>query len=348
MKTFNFKNKPVIDYGAFIISYIARDEFNEILSPVDMKCSLDKYLDIFDSKLSNFIKNEIEFFRHFEGITVVTLGFIDDFEELYSLQDYLDEFNKSTNEELFNYLGGAFIGAFSKDDNEGWGKVKHSMALMKNYISSLEGVDENHKKNILDLYDSPAETRMRLKYIIEKFIDIYSEFEDELLERSNKEKIRYEKLLNNNLEKFMRVNHLDKIKSIIGEDDDIDIYVSYCNKVGVKFNKVENKLKVIIGYKNIEFDEFKSLEKNLEKFLKLISDKTRQKIISLIADKPWYNQAMAKELDITPATVNYHIQSFLVIDLVSIDERDNKVYYSLNKDMANKYIDILKGKLKLI
>lgn len=345
---FKFKYKPVIDYGTFIINYVCREEIDENLGIVDIKCGLDKYLDLFDSKLSSFIKKEIEFFKPLEGITVATLGFIDDFEELYSVQDYLDEFNKSTDEELFNYLGGAFISEFSKGDNDGWEKVKYSMELMKSYISNLEGIDESHKKNILDLYDSPNETRMRLKYIIEKFIDIYSEFEDELREKSNKEKIRYEELLNENVEKFMKVNHLDKIKSIIGEEDDVDIYVSYCNKVGVRFNKVENRVMAIIGYKNIEFEELKSLEKNLEKFLKLISDKTRQKIISLIADKPWYNQAMAKELDITPATVNYHIQSFLVIDLVSIDEKDNKIYYSLNKDMANKYIDILKGKLKLI
>lgn len=345
---FKFKHKPVINYETFIINYVCREEINDTLGIVDIKCGLDKYLDLFDSKLSSFIKKEIEFFKPLEGIIAVTSGFIEDFEELYSVQDYLDQFNKSTEEELFNYLGEAFIGEFSKDDNDEWEKVKNSMKLMKNYISSLEGIDENQKKNILDLYDSPNETRMRLKYIIEKFIQVYGEFEYELEEKSNKEKIRYEQLLNNNLEKFMRVNHLDKIKSIIGEDDDIDIYVSYCNKVGVRFNKVENKLKAIIGYKNIEFYELKSLEKNLEKFLKLISDKTRQKIISLIADKPWYNQAMAKELDITPATVNYHIQSFLVIDLVSVNEKDNKVYYSLNKDIANKYIDILKGKLKLI
>ena len=47
------------------------------------------------------------------------------------------------------------------------------------------------------------------------------------------------------------------------------------------------------------------------------------------------------------ATVNYHLQKFLIIGLVAVNQTDNKTYYKLNKETADKYIELLRKKLNL-
>ena len=351
IKQITFIDKPILEFVSTFLVYMNIDDNLKLISEYGV--NVDEYayevMKNIDSKLSPFVKGEIEFFRPLDSIVVSVLGFVHDLETISNIGEYFNNFDVYTDEELFDYLGGAFLARYYKADNDKWGMVNHDINLMKEYITSINDIDTEMKDRILSLYQSPVETKMRLRYVVSSFYNIYKEFEDKLVEKARSEKNRYLELVKNDPCRFIEINYLNTVIDINeGECKyDIEVYVSYISHFGVNFNIRENKLSAVIGCRNIELYNSRNISINLEKFLKLISDNTRQRILFHLADRSWYTQELSRELGITPATVNYHLQNFLLIDLVTLREENNKVYYSLNKEVANKYLDYLKNKLKL-
>lgn len=351
IKSITFIDKPILEFVSTFLVYMNIEENLKLISEYGVE--IDEYayevIKSIDEKLSSFVKGEIEFYRPLDSIAVSVLGFAHDLETITNIGEYFNNFDVYTDEELFDYLGGAFLTRYYKADNEQWGMVNHDLNLMREYISSIDDIDYEMKDRILSLYQSPVETKMRLRHIVSSFYNVYKEFEDELVKKAREEKNRYLELVKNDPYKFIDINYLN---TVIDTNEDkckyeIDIYVSYMSHFGVNFNSRENKLSAVIGCKNIELYNSRTISTNLEKFLKLISDNTRQKILFHLAERPWYTQELSRELGITPATVNYHLQNFLLIDLITLKEEKNKVYYFLNKKVANRYLDYLKNKLKL-
>lgn len=68
--------------------------------------------------------------------------------------------------------------------------------------------------------------------------------------------------------------------------------------------------------------------------LKAIGDPTRMKIIHLLAERPCYLQELAKELELTPATVSHHIGVLITEDLIGLMVTSGKkrVYYQLRRE----------------
>lgn len=351
IKRVTFIDKPILEFVSTFLVYMNVEDKLKIISEygVEADAYAQEVINSIDNKLSQFVKGEIEFFRPLDSIVVSVLGFVYDLETITNLGEYFNNFDVYTDEELFDYLGGAFLARYYKSDNEQWGTVNHDIELMKEYIRAIDDIDSEMKDRILSLYQSPMETKMRLRHIVSSFYNAYKEFESDLVEKARIERNRYIELVKNDPHKFIEINYLNTVIDV-NEDEckyDIEIYVSYMSHFGVKVNTRGNKLSAVIGCRNIELYNSRNISSNLEKFLKLISDNTRQRILFHLADRDWYTQELSRELGITPATVNYHLQNFLLIDLVTLKEENNKVYYSLNKEVANKYLDYLKNKLKL-
>lgn len=71
--------------------------------------------------------------------------------------------------------------------------------------------------------------------------------------------------------------------------------------------------------------------------LKAIGDATRLKILHLLAERPRYLQELARELELTPATVCHHMGILSSAELVSfsVEEGKKKVYYHLLRENVN-------------
>jgi DNA-binding transcriptional ArsR family regulator len=67
--------------------------------------------------------------------------------------------------------------------------------------------------------------------------------------------------------------------------------------------------------------------------LKALSDPTRLKILHLLVERPCYLQEMAKELELTPATVLHHLGLLMSQALIEIQvtTEKKKVYYRVNR-----------------
>ena len=79
--------------------------------------------------------------------------------------------------------------------------------------------------------------------------------------------------------------------------------------------------------------------------LKTISDPTRAKILKLIKDHPTYANDLAKVIELTPATVNHHLNMLVQNKLIKItinQEDKKKIYYQLNKQGIEDLLDSIK------
>ena len=67
--------------------------------------------------------------------------------------------------------------------------------------------------------------------------------------------------------------------------------------------------------------------------LKALGDPTRLKILRQLVEQPCYLQEMAKELELTPATVLHHLGVLMSQSLIEIQltTEKKKVYYQVNK-----------------
>lgn len=348
MINIKFHKRPIYQFAEWV-NYKYFDHRNEFFSTfhITLDEKLIKYTNLLDENISTFLKNELNFFNEAKVLQVIFYAYIDDY-DISTLDDYFDVFEKSSLETLFNYLGGCFLGQSLISDNKGWDDVKHDLTLMRNYIKNIEELSEEDKRVILDLYDSPEETKMRIKYLLTKLSKIYSTFEDEISAIIDKEEKKYIELYKSDKAKFIEINWFNRLDIHLESNLTLNLCVSYFSVIGLRVNTLTtNNIWAYVGYKNIEAYKYRHIENHFEKFLKLIGDKTRQKILFLLSERPWYTHELAKELNLAASTINYHLQNFVIIDIVSFKEIDNKCYYILNKENAKLFIDLLNSKLKL-
>lgn len=349
-----YVHKPIIDFMHSLYLFGNLDEGKEVLSQrgIVLDQEVQHIMHSIKKSLSGFVNNEIQTLSYLGTVDCLLIAFVSNYEELYSVEDFFTLYEKVPVEEVFRYIGNSFLMSYYSGSRVQWNKINHSIEEMKEFIKSLDDVDLDLKEKIIELYDDPEETKMRLRYIFKQFYTKgYKLFEKQILEKSKEEQIRYENLLDENPELFIEINL--KKPSINGtasmEYDTYKIHISYIQQYGYTV-LANNRLPypngtISIGCRNIDFYNNKNIVANFDKFLKMIADPTRFKIITYVGQRNWYVNELAKELQLTPATIHYHLETLHTLDMVSSFKDENKVMYRLNKNVTKQYIDYLSTKI---
>lgn len=79
--------------------------------------------------------------------------------------------------------------------------------------------------------------------------------------------------------------------------------------------------------------------------LKLLSDKSRFEIMRYIHSHNAYGNEIAEHLGLTTATVSHHMSALLEANLISLEQKNGKIYYHINKDTLSQYINLYEEKL---
>ena len=79
--------------------------------------------------------------------------------------------------------------------------------------------------------------------------------------------------------------------------------------------------------------------------MKLLSDKSRFEIMRYIHSHNAYGNEIAEHLGLTTATVSHHMSSLLEANLISLEQKNGKIYYHINKDTLSQYINFYEEKL---
>jgi DNA-binding transcriptional ArsR family regulator len=76
---------------------------------------------------------------------------------------------------------------------------------------------------------------------------------------------------------------------------------------------------------------------------KLLSDKSKVDILDYVSKKPGYGKELANELQLSTATISYHVNALLKEGLLKAEISTNKVYYTLNQEVLAAYFNDLKN-----
>lgn len=95
---------------------------------------------------------------------------------------------------------------------------------------------------------------------------------------------------------------------------------------------------------NIKASSEKEMSDNLH-FLKLLSDKSKLEIMMSIKDEPAYGAQLARKMNLTTATISYHMGALIQNGLVSLKKVNNRLYYSVNQDKIKNILNNLEDLL---
>lgn len=230
-------------------------------------------------------------------------------------------------------------------------ELKTMVSSNSNILEFIRGLDISSgvKWNLFDFIE-------HTKDYVDEFIELIEAYLPQYHKIMNKYKKHREKKISYYKDKI-NTEGISYIKTLGGdiynyEADYEEIYVSmmFFNSFSLIGDDTEDSLYVLLGinvestFKNLYGDT--ELENNLLVF-KNLCDKTRYSIIRLLSVRDYYGLELAEKLGITTATVSYHMSFLLLAKMVSIEKRDHKAYYTLNKEPLNNSMDFLKKDLNI-
>lgn len=80
---------------------------------------------------------------------------------------------------------------------------------------------------------------------------------------------------------------------------------------------------------------------NLMYACKLLSDKSKFEILCVLRDESCYGAQLASRLGLSAATISHHMNALFSNQLVAVDDRDNKLYYTINVHQIERVVNKL-------
>lgn len=79
--------------------------------------------------------------------------------------------------------------------------------------------------------------------------------------------------------------------------------------------------------------------------LKVLADRSKMDILRILKDQRAYGGELARRLELTTATISYHMQSLLNYNLVGLEKVNNRIYYQLNRRRLEELLEDMRALL---
>ncbi|QAA33286.1 hypothetical protein C1I91_17445 [Clostridium manihotivorum] len=134
--------------------------------------------------------------------------------------------------------------------------------------------------------------------------------------------------------------NMDGLKKII-------VYPAIANQYSVTAKFHEESLYIYFGAMfevmvNLT-SKSKDSKNKVQNILRILSDKSKLEILQLLKQKEYYGIEIAEKLNLTTATVSYHMNNLLLYGFIYVEKVENRVYYRLNKDNILEFLKDLEG-----
>ena len=98
-----------------------------------------------------------------------------------------------------------------------------------------------------------------------------------------------------------------------------------------------------MGLKRAGLDVFRKNptdnRKYLVSLLKVLADESKLEILSLLKERRYYGRELAKELNLTTATISHHMDILIGNGLVTLNKETNRVYYEIDENAIRKILE---------
>ncbi|MFW5889134.1 MAG: ArsR/SmtB family transcription factor [Bacillota bacterium] len=356
---FDENSSRIYDFILFPRAYFIKDLMEKEDNGVELELMKEEYL-IFANEIKHDLepyKNEIlkyyskDLYSDFEFVDFITKaypveGYKDEQEYLKTLSDIPEEeFNKKIIHTILTYNNDEDEENSKNDDDNQIYDTSDSIEL----INDLN-IESNYKWNLLMMIQNPKkyfnEYREFLNQLTILFNKVYNKHKDNVKKVGN---YLVDKLKDNPNESFKELTY-NSIDYDFTEEEPCIIFVSAIFPYTLRLIQAKDKAKFIWGMYMEE--SFRTMNKFYEdrlvqrvKIFKALGDKTRYETIKLIASGISSIKEIAKELDVSSATISYHINEFLTSGIVSLNKKNRKSGYKIDYERLKEVIEALKEDL---
>ena len=300
------------------------------------------------TKASRFLKKEIEYFFKLPEIVDVMGRLIIEIPDLVDVNAFVEHLEKIDARTLLTYI----IERFYLDSPEQFETIMEGMAPhapleeISYLVMTSETIDEAARDKLLDMIESPEEIKLRLTLLLRQFYEkCYAPVETEIIETLEASREKFESMFERDraqfYEAYLREQSLKDVKEFV-------IHIGYFVQIGRwKFlitptNRTEY---ISIGMHADQYPHSSFQKIRVEKFLKLLADEKRFKMIQLLGKRAWYGYELAETLSITPPTVSYHMNSMMELGLIYLERDSNRTYYHLDQNKLKELLEMVEKAL---
>lgn len=291
--------------------------------------------------LSKHMRNELLYFFEWRDMLHILGKVILENGEIKTVPDFIDFIGNMHEKELLSYIMRQVLcgeNSFS-ESLACWNDCGHITGNIKQLISDMDDKSDEEKEKLNECVENPSEIKSRLYFLITQFYQrCYKPVEGKLLAESVLAQEKYEKLFHADSEYFYR-EFLSKFEDF--EYKKLVIHISYFTQIRpwlFHMKPYNNALWVSLGIYTEHYPRKVFITARVQKFVKILSDKKRFEMVELLGKKPHYVYELAAELELTPPTVSYHLNSLMDLNLVSVERGNNKTYYSLKKELVSELL----------
>ena len=202
--------------------------------------------------------------------------------------------------------------------------------------------DEESSLYFLQSRKHPEEYKQKVLDVFQTFFSVYYKpKEREVYSFMEKETARHDKLFQANQAGFLKTVGIGDYTKLLDEKTNLRIFVSYYIDLGM-FHFVTDQVFLMLYGHSIEqhFNDKINLEKSKAVF-KALSDETRLQIIRITSQRAWYNKELAEHFNLTTATLSYHLNLLLDLEILNFEPSvNNRYYYTTNKENLKKLLNM--------
>ncbi|MFO7968894.1 MAG: ArsR/SmtB family transcription factor [Bacillota bacterium] len=354
---FDEKSSRIYDFILFPSAYFIKDIMEKENSGLELELLREDYL-LFSNEIKHDLepyKNEIlkfyskDLYSDFEFVDFLTraypvMGYEDE-------QDYLSFISELPEEEFNKKIIHTILTYDDEDDesSEDNDNITYNTGDTIKIINDLK-IDSNYKWNLLMMIQNPKNYFNEYRHFLNQLTNLFNQSYNKHQEKIKKVGDELVKKLKDNPNKSFKELTYNSIDYDFIEEEPCIIFVSAIFPYTLRLISDKNQCKFIWGmYMEESFSLMNKLyEDRLAqrvKIFKAFGDKTRYETIKLIASGVSSVKEIAKELDVSSATISYHINEFLTSGIISLNKKNRKSGYKIDYERLNEVIIALKEDL---
>ncbi|EQB90382.1 DNA-binding transcriptional ArsR family regulator [Clostridium punense] len=296
--------------------------------------------------LQNSKKEQMDFFFNSESEIFRFFIIFEEIWECKSIDRYVNLIENMSNYSLRIMLVKTLIDNKLKNDDKHIEVIASSEENILDFIKKLD-ISKSSKWDLYCFLDGIEKYKGEFINLIKDYVPTFNKL-------FNKQKAVINKV-NNTMINGINSNGIDFVKEYTNNFISLNgfkrIYItnSYFDSYLIYFtlrNNTEDCYLVIGPYYKEVVKQNDYMETYL-KILKNLSEKTRFGIMKYILGEERYGQEIADKFNISNASVSYHMNNLLILNLVKISKKDNKVFYKFNKEKILETIKFLEKELEL-
>ncbi|WP_379131392.1 ArsR/SmtB family transcription factor [Paenibacillus sp. sgz500958] len=333
-------------YALFALG--TRQHFLNMLSDFGLtpEPEMTEWLDEISSPMSLFLQQELSYFFDLSGLGYLFYKSILRYSGIPDPAAVIDRIESDGPGRLMDDM----MGSVCKEVYPGSGIKGSDYKAMAELAAKTVFADPQRKLRVLEMLSHPQESHARFVFLLRMFYtSYYLPVEPKVLHELEQRLSSFRDVYDKDPVEFMSrfLNSPDKPGYNKNEQEDGSsasmIHLSFFKGIGWHTYRLEGKENprwFVLGLHSNKAEEGGVAVEQAVLFFKVLSDKKRIEIIRLLSERPCYGQELAELLDLTPATISYHMTFLLGQNMVVYERSENRYYYSLNRQVMERLFQL--------